>query len=70
MVGDWTRDMEAKYQATLVSKEVEKFKPEGTESVSGGSPTRPSSKKTRTPSPNKKKPGSPAGKNKKGKFRT
>jgi hypothetical protein len=66
MVGEWTRDMEAKYQATLISKEVERFKSESTESLSGRPPSRAGSKKTRTPSPNKKKGGSPTGKNKKG----
>ena len=62
MIIEWTRDEEAKYQASLVSKEVERFKSDSTESrSSSAASTRPNSKKSKTKSPSpdkapKKKP--------------
>jgi hypothetical protein len=68
MINDWTRDAEAKYQASLLSKEVESYRSASTESVKEPTSSRAGSKKDRSPSPNKKKGGSPTGKAKKGKI--
>lgn len=57
MIIEWTRDEEAKYQASLVSKEVEKIKSESNEKqkVANSSPTRPGSNKSNSSDKSKKK---------------
>jgi hypothetical protein len=57
MIIEWTRDEEAKYQASLVSKEVEKIKSESVDkkNVRNSSPTRPGSSKSNTSDKSKKK---------------
>jgi hypothetical protein len=53
MIIEWTRDEEAKYQASLVEKEVERFK---AEAMTGSAPSsRPGSSKKSSPSPDKSK---------------
>ena len=53
MIIEWTRDEEAKYQASLVSKEVEKFKSGSDQSPAS---SRPSSSKSKKSSPSPEKP--------------
>ena len=54
MIIEWTRDEEAKYQASLVSKEVELFRTEAAKSrESPGPSSRPGSSKKSSPSPDK-----------------
>ncbi|RNA34738.1 sperm-associated antigen 17-like isoform X4 [Brachionus plicatilis] len=56
MIIDWTRDEEAKYQASLVAKEVDKFWAQSLESIPKESASRSTSpSKKRTPSPKDKK---------------
>ena len=63
MIVEWTRDEEAKYQASLIAKEVDKFRSESAERekelLANVSSSRPTSKATkeakRTPSPDKGK---------------
>jgi hypothetical protein len=56
MIIEWTRDEEAKYQASLVSKEVEKIKSQSTENrLTNSSPTRPGSSKSSKSEKSKKK---------------
>lgn len=56
MIIDWTRDEEAKYQASLVAKEVDKFWMQSVESIPKESASRSTSpSKKRTPSPKDKK---------------
>ena len=65
MIVDWTRDEEAKYQANLVAKEVEKIRSESMERekelLANASSSRPTSKSTKeppaSPDKSKKKPG-------------
>jgi len=57
MIIEWTRDEEAKYQASLVTKEVDKIKSENTnkQNVTNSSPTRPGSQKSSMSDKSKKK---------------
>ena len=65
MIIEWTRDEEAKYQANLVTKEVDKFKSDSkdkdlaTAGATGMSPSasRASMKSKQSPSPDKGKKG-------------
>ena len=62
MIVDWTRDEEAKYQAGLVAKEVDRFRSESVEKEQATVvSSRPSSKSSKKGSPgptDKKKPKS------------
>ena len=56
MIIEWTRDEEAKYQANLVSKEVDKFASESKEKEENSASSRLSNKsKQQSPSPDKAK---------------
>lgn len=55
MIVDWTRDEEAKYQAGLIAKEVDKFRSESAERekeiLANATTSRPTSKSTKEPPP-------------------
>ena len=57
MIIEWTRDEEAKYQANLVTKEVDKFSSDSKEVAALASPpaSRASNKSKQSPSPDKAK---------------
>jgi hypothetical protein len=57
MIIDWTRDEEAKYQASLVAKEVDKFRSESSmeKDLTSSRPSSKTSKKGGSTSPDKGK---------------
>lgn len=68
MIVEWTRDEEAKYQASLVAKEVEKIRSESVErekeALANISSSRPTSKATKENAPSPDKGGKDKGKQK------